>query len=98
MTQEKRAHPRIAAALTAQLEHAGKKFELPVRDISQGGVFVLGLNADAGDSVSLEVKVPPMEAALKVKAEVVRLVMAPDGGNILGAGLQFEALDATQSK
>jgi c-di-GMP-binding flagellar brake protein YcgR len=105
---ERRVHPRIAAPVRAQiLNSVGERRELPVRDISRGGLFVFTprLPAPLGSLVTVELFVPNTTFVAQLQAEVVRSVEGEAGG-LLGVGLQFaeqspeqkSALDALLAK
>jgi hypothetical protein len=97
---EQRAHPRIAAPATVWVTtSSGRRFELPARDVSLGGVFLyVSLPfAPVGETVKLELGLPAGGLTAPLEATVVRTVAAPDDSSqLLGVGLQFRPLSAGQ--
>lgn len=97
--KELRAHPRISAPLRAcLLNDRGERSEIPVRDISLGGLFLFTPNlvAQVGEVRTLELGTQDGGFFLTVQAEVVRAVMAPDTDELLGIGMQFTGLGPDQ--
>ena len=97
--KELRAHPRISAPVRACLvNERGERSEIPVRDISLGGLFLFtpSLVARVGEVRTLELGTPDGAFFLTLKAEVVRAVVAPDTDELLGIGMQFTELNADQ--
>ncbi len=95
---DQRAHPRISAPATAWVLHPTRgRFELPVRDVSKGGVFLLCTEAFAavGQTVELELALPAGGESAPLSAQVVRVVGGSNGG-VVGLGLQFVNLSAGQ--
>jgi c-di-GMP-binding flagellar brake protein YcgR len=90
--RDRRVHRRIAAPARAQLIHAdGSRAELPVRDVSLGGVFLFTrtLPAPIGSSLNVEIYLPNTTHVVRLNAEVVRSVAAETPGELLGVGLRF---------
>ncbi|MDQ3263530.1 MAG: PilZ domain-containing protein [Myxococcota bacterium] len=86
---ELRAHPRIRAPARAfWLDPAGRT-ELPVRDVSLGGLFLLAppQRMQIGDEVPLELGLSDGTLTVRVQAKVVREVVAPQ--EECGFGLRF---------
>lgn len=97
--KELRAHPRISAPVRACLiNEKGERSEIPVRDISLGGIFLFTPNlvAAVGEVRTIELGTPDGAFFLSMRAEVVRAVMAPDTNELLGIGLQFTAIEPDQ--
>ena len=65
--------------------------ELPVRDVSLGGVFLFTreLPAPIGELLQVEVHLPASTYVVKLSAEVVRSVESQTPGELLGVGLRF---------
>lgn len=91
--KEKRQSARISAAVAAQVSDGEGWYELPVRDISQGGIFLFTptMPAEVGDLLTLRLGLPEGEPLVTLEAEIVRSVAAPkeEGEGLLGIGLQF---------
>ena len=91
--EELRAHPRISAPARAFLISETKgRVELPVRDVSRGGIFLFtpeGL-MQVGEEVQLEVGLPDGSFTLQLWGLVVRQLLAPKGE--AGVGLKFVRL------
>ncbi len=97
---EQRAHPRISAPATAWVSvPSGRRFELPVRDVSRGGLFLICNQpfGAVGVTVELELALPGGGVSVPLRAQIVRLVEAPQGGGLMGVGLQFVELTAGQN-
>lgn len=92
---ELRAHPRIAAPARAfLLSGARGSRELPVRDLSLGGMLLLappGLFT-VGEESSLELTLPDGGFTVPVRARAVREAIGPEGE--AGVGLKFVDPDA----
>jgi len=89
--RERRVHRRIAAPARAHIVRAdGSRLELPVRDVSLGGIFLFTkeLPAPVGDTVTLEIHLPASTYVARVDAEIVRSVEEP-AGQLLGIGCRF---------
>src|SRR3954462_15044881 len=87
-----RAHPRISAPMRAFVHpKEGRPYELPVRDVSQGGVFLVTTSeiCRIGDVIDVELAEPDAAGGFLVKAEAVRSVMVPGKEDQLGIGFQF---------
>lgn len=98
-TAEQRKHPRISAPAVARLrKDSGEEFELPVRDISLGGVFVYVHQAPAaiGEQVDLALALREGPPSVRLRAELVRTVPSPEGHWLLGVGLHFVDVTAEQ--
>jgi c-di-GMP-binding flagellar brake protein YcgR len=98
---EQRAHPRIAAPMRAFVHPAKERpYELPVRDISLGGVFLLTTSAicRVGEVIDLELAEPDSAGGFLVRAEAVRAVMVPGKDSQLGIGFQFVDLRPEQQE
>jgi hypothetical protein len=88
---DRRVYRRISAPARAQLiQPDGGRLELPVRDVSVGGIFLFTsvLPAPIGTQVSLEVHLPQSTYVVRLDAEIVRSVEDPPG-KLLGIGLRF---------
>ncbi|HEY8207818.1 MAG TPA: PilZ domain-containing protein [Myxococcaceae bacterium] len=99
--EELRAHPRITAPMRAFVHPKdGRPYELPVRDISLGGVFLLTSSeiCRVGEVIDLELAEPDAAGGFLVKAEAVRSVMAPGKDDQLGIGFQFVDLRPEQQE
>jgi c-di-GMP-binding flagellar brake protein YcgR len=99
--EELRAHPRIAAPMRAFVHpREGRPYELPVRDISLGGIFLLTATAlcRMGEVIDLELARPDAAGGFLVRAEAVRSVMAPEKDDQLGIGFQFVDLRPEQQE
>jgi len=99
--EELRAHPRIAAPMRAFVHPKdGRPYELPVRDVSAGGIFLLTASAicRVGDVIDLELAEPDAAGGFLVKAEAVRAVMVPEKDDQLGIGFQFVDLRPEQQE
>jgi len=99
--EEQRAHPRIAAPMRAFVHPGqGRPYELPVRDISLGGIFLLTTSAicRVGDVIDLELAAPDAAGGFLVRAEAVRSVMVPEKDTQLGIGFQFVDLRPEQQE
>jgi c-di-GMP-binding flagellar brake protein YcgR len=98
-TEELRAYPRVSAPVRASWLGPQGRADLPVRDISQGGIFVFTPTqlAQVGDELVLEIDLPTGGAAMRINATVVRAVMAPGEDQVLlGLGLQFTSVTPEQ--
>jgi c-di-GMP-binding flagellar brake protein YcgR len=99
--EELRAHPRIAAPMRAFVHpKEGRPYELPVRDVSVGGLFLLTTSAicQVGEVIDVELAEPNAAGGFLVKAEAVRAVMVPEGEHQLGIGFQFVDLRPEQQE
>lgn len=89
---ERRVYRRISAPARAQLvSKDGARLELPVRDVSVGGVFLFTstLPAPIGSQVALELHLPQSTYVVQLDAEIVRSVEGAEPGKLLGIGLRF---------
>lgn len=87
---ELRAHPRISAPARAfVLTGPLGRTELPVRDLSLGGIFLFAPagSMTVGDELQLELSMPDGSFQVAVVGKVVREVLAPKGEP--GVGLRF---------
>jgi c-di-GMP-binding flagellar brake protein YcgR len=99
--EEQRAHPRISAPMRAFVHpEKGRPYELPVRDISLGGLFLLTTQAICriGEVIDLELAEPDAAGGFLVKAEAVRSVLVPGKDDQLGIGFQFVDLRPEQQE
>src|SRR5689334_6240680 len=99
--EELRAHPRISAPMRAFVHpKEGRPYELPVRDISVGGVFLVTTSAICriGEVIDVELAQPDAAGGFLVKAEAVRSVMVPGKEDQLGIGFQFVDLRPEQQE
>ena len=95
---EQRAHPRVAAPVRAELIHGPlPRTALAVRDISEGGLFLLSGEplADLDDVLTLELSMPNGALAVTLKARVVRESRRQDG-TFIGNALQFVEISPQQ--
>jgi len=78
----------------------GRPYELPVRDISVGGLFLLTASAicRVGEVIDVELAEPDAAGGFLVKAEAVRAVMVPEKDDQLGIGFQFVDLRPEQQE
>jgi c-di-GMP-binding flagellar brake protein YcgR len=89
---ERRVYRRICAPARAQLiRDDGNRMELPVRDVSLGGIFLFTreLPAAIGEELSVEIHLPASTYVVRMRAEVVRSVESETPGELLGVGLRF---------
>jgi c-di-GMP-binding flagellar brake protein YcgR len=98
---EQRAFPRVAAPVKAQLVLPdGRRAEVPVRDISAGGLFLFSEVpiAAVGALVWLELEKPNDASLLPVRATVVRHERASKDpeAHLVGQGLRFELATAEE--
>jgi c-di-GMP-binding flagellar brake protein YcgR len=97
---EMRAHSRISAPMRAQVHpRGGRPYEVPVRDISEGGIFLLTSTpiCRVGEVIDLELARADGSGGFLLQAEAVRSVLAPgQGRDILGMGFQFVDLRPEQ--
>ncbi len=86
---ELRAHPRIRAPARAFWLAPAGRTELPVRDISLGGLFLQAppQRLQIGDELWLELSLTDGTQTVQVQAQVVREVVAPR--EECGFGLRF---------
>jgi c-di-GMP-binding flagellar brake protein YcgR len=100
--EELRAHPRITAPMRAFVHPSGgRPYEVPVRDISVGGVFLLTAAAicRVGEVIDLELSEADRTGGFLVRAEAVRAVLAPGPEREqLGIGFQFVDLRPEQQE
>jgi c-di-GMP-binding flagellar brake protein YcgR len=99
--EELRAHPRISAPMRAFVHpKEGRPYELPVRDISVGGVFLLTASevCRVGEVIDLELAQPDAAGGFLVRAEAVWAVMVPGKDDQLGIGFQFVDLRPEQQE
>jgi c-di-GMP-binding flagellar brake protein YcgR len=97
--KERRVYRRIAAPARAQIVRGdGSRAELPVRDVSLGGVFLFtaSLPAAMGEMLNVEIYLPNSTYVVQLKAEVVRSVESDQPGKLLGVGLRFSDLSPEQ--
>src|SRR5688572_24373638 len=102
-SHELRSHPRISAPMRAYVHPrgGGRPFEVPVRNISEGGIFLLASTplCQVGEVIDLELAPPEGGSGFLVQAEAVRSVMAPERGReLLGMGFQFSNLRPEQQR
>jgi len=78
----------------------GRPYEVPVRDISQGGVFLLSTATlcRVGEVLDLELVEPGSGGGFLVRAEAVRAVLVPGKDVQLGIGFQFVELRPEQQE
>jgi c-di-GMP-binding flagellar brake protein YcgR len=90
---ELRAHTRISAPVRAFVHPAeGRPYEVPVRDISLGGVFLLTPKqiCNVGEAVNVELAAPDATGGFLLRAEAVRSVLSTESeSGLLGMGFQF---------
>jgi c-di-GMP-binding flagellar brake protein YcgR len=94
---ENRAHPRIAAPVRARVVTGDRRTELPVRDISLGGIFVFTPEQlfPIGEQMLLEIGLPDDRPEVTLTAEVVRTVLG-EKGEVLGVGMHFVEVTSEQ--
>jgi c-di-GMP-binding flagellar brake protein YcgR len=91
-TSERRVYRRISAPARAQVIRGdGTRLELPVRDVSLGGIFLFTreLPAPMGEELNVEIHLPSSTYVVRLRAEVVRSVESDKPGELLGVGLRF---------
>jgi len=78
----------------------GRPYEVPVRDVSLGGIFLLTTASicDVGQVIDLELTTVNREGGFLVRAEAVRSVLDPNKGSQLGIGFQFVDLRPEQQE
>lgn len=78
----------------------GRPYELPVRDISLGGLFLLTTSeiCRVGEVIDLELAETNAAGGFLVKAEAVRVVLVPGKEDQLGIGFQFVDLRPEQQE
>jgi c-di-GMP-binding flagellar brake protein YcgR len=89
---ERRIYRRISAPARAQVvRQDGTRMELPVRDISLGGLFLFAreLPAPVGEQITVELHLPASTYVVRLAAEIVRSVESETPGELLGVGLRF---------
>src|SRR5579871_342176 len=89
---ERRVYRRISAPARAHLIRPdGARAELPVRDVSLGGVFLFTqkLPAPMGERLPVEIHLPNSTYVVQLSAELVRSVESDVPGVLLGVGLRF---------
>src|SRR5205814_9055697 len=78
----------------------GRPYELPVRDLSIGGIFLVTTSpiCRVGEVIDVELAEPDAAGGFLVKAEAVRSVMVPGKEDQLGIGFQFVDLRPEQQE
>src|SRR5687767_1234513 len=57
-TSPTRFHPRVAAGLLVQIVREGRTSVVKAKDLSMAGLFLLGLKAEEGSRVVLQLELP----------------------------------------
>lgn len=102
MAKEKRAHARVAVPINARLLTGSQETELPVRDVSVGGIYLYTRRPPGGLGTPVRLKLA-LNAGIKpivVSGKIVHLEPDPmgDKGDVLGIGVQFDPGGPEQDK